>query len=93
MDLVAGKNGWSNSISWILLLEDLTIIRHFSGKELAVTTGLGFQEEEKLLSLAEELNSKNAAYNPACGRIAGIRCNYFCLERRSEKEGRIRRYS
>ena len=61
MDLVAGKNGWSNSISWILLLEDLTIIRHFSGKELAVTTGLGFQEEEKLLSLAEELNSKNAA--------------------------------
>ena len=46
MKLEAGEKGWSNSISWLLMLEDLTIIQNFSGKELAVTTGLGFQTEE-----------------------------------------------
>ena len=61
MKLEAGRNAWSNSISWILLLEDVTIIRNFSGKELAVTTGLGFQTEEKLLRLAECLCEQNAA--------------------------------
>ena len=40
MKLVAGEKGWSNSISWLLMLEDLTIIQNFSGKELAVTSGV-----------------------------------------------------
>ena len=40
MELVAGKAGWSNSISWMLLLEDFTILKALSGKELAVTTFL-----------------------------------------------------
>ena len=43
MKLIAGKGGWSNSISWLLMVEDLTIVQRFSGKELAVTTCLGFQ--------------------------------------------------
>ena len=34
MEFIAGRNGWSNSISWLLMLEDLTIIQHFTGKEL-----------------------------------------------------------
>jgi len=55
MKLVAGKNGWSNSISWIIMIEDLTIISNFSGKELAVTTGLGFQTEERLMELVSSL--------------------------------------
>ena len=55
MKLVAGENGWSNSISWIIMIEDLTIISNFSGKELAVTTGLGFQTEERLLELVSSL--------------------------------------
>ena len=42
MELVAGQNGWANSISWVLMLEDLATINHFAGKELVVTTGLGF---------------------------------------------------
>ena len=61
MKLIAGKGGWSNSVSWILLLEELTIIRHFSGKELAVTTGLGFQSEESMKQLVHDLAEHNSA--------------------------------
>lgn len=55
MDFIAGKRGWSNSISWVLMMEDAAIVRNFAGKELAVTTGLGFDTEEKLLALAKKL--------------------------------------
>ncbi|MCR5467996.1 MAG: PucR family transcriptional regulator ligand-binding domain-containing protein [Lachnospiraceae bacterium] len=61
MKLVAGNNGWANSISWLMMVEDLTIISNFSGKELAVTTCLGFQEEKKLLDLVMNLESHHAA--------------------------------
>ena len=44
MKFLAGQNGWANSISWVHLLEDTTIIQNFWGKELAVTTGLGFPQ-------------------------------------------------
>ena len=43
LKLLAGKNGCANTISWIHLIEDTTIIQQLWGKELAVTTGLGFQ--------------------------------------------------
>ena len=55
MELVAGQNGWSNSINWIIMIEDLTIISNFSGKELAVTTGLGFKTEDRLMKLVRSL--------------------------------------
>lgn len=55
MKLIAGGNGWSNSISWVLMLEDTEIIRNFAGKELAVTTGLGFPTLEKQMELVEKL--------------------------------------
>ena len=55
MEFIAGKRGWSNSISWVLMMEDTAITRNFAGKELAVTTGLGFDTEEKLLGLARKL--------------------------------------
>ena len=61
MKMIAGNSGWSNSISWLLMLEDLTIIQNFSGKELAVTTGLGFQREEDMLELVEELSTHNSS--------------------------------
>lgn len=61
MELVAGRGGWSNSISWLLMLEDTTIINNFSGKELAVTTGLGFQNEGALLHLVEELERHHSS--------------------------------
>ena len=61
MKMIAGAGGWSNSISWLLMLEDLIIIQNFTGKELAITTGLGFQEEEAMLELVEGLYTHNAS--------------------------------
>ncbi len=61
MQMAAGNEGWSNSISWLLMLEDVTIIHNFSGKELAVTTGLGFPTEEALLELVRLLIQQNAS--------------------------------
>ena len=61
MELVAGKNGWSNSISWVLMLEDLATINHFAGKELVVTTGLGFSTDEKWVNLAKKLLDNHAS--------------------------------
>ncbi|SFG49098.1 PucR C-terminal helix-turn-helix domain-containing protein [Lachnospiraceae bacterium C7] len=53
--MIAGKNGWSNSISWIHMLEDTVTVQNFWGKELAVTTGLGFRTPEALMELAKEM--------------------------------------
>ena len=61
MSMIAGREGWSNSISWVLMVEDYTILRNFVGKELAVTTGMGFDNEEKLLSLIRILSERHAA--------------------------------
>lgn len=61
MKLIAGQRGWSNSISWLLMVEDLTIVQRFTGKELAVTTGLGFQKEENLHRLMAELVRQQAS--------------------------------
>ena len=61
MELIGGSRGWSNSISWIVLTEDITILENFKGKDLAVTTGLGFHTEEKLMGLVRELVVRHAA--------------------------------
>lgn len=61
MELIAGQNGWSNSISWALMLEDIATINHFTGKELVVTTGLGFNTDEKWLRLAKRLTDNHAS--------------------------------
>ncbi|MCR5255121.1 MAG: PucR family transcriptional regulator ligand-binding domain-containing protein [Acetatifactor sp.] len=61
MELVAGRNGWANSISWLLMVEDTTITKSFLGKELAVTTGLGFNTTQKLLELVKILDKHHGA--------------------------------
>ncbi len=61
MEFIAGRQGWSNSISWVHMLEDTIIIKHFWGKELAVTTGLGFDTLEKLQKLITDLIRCHAA--------------------------------
>lgn len=61
MKFLAGQNGWANSISWVHLLEDTTIIQNFWGKELAVTTGLGFPQKEDWMNLARLLNRYHAS--------------------------------
>ena len=61
LKLLAGKRGIKNSISWVHLIEDTTIIHQFWGNELAVTTGLGFKSEERLLELVELLIEHHGA--------------------------------
>ena len=61
MEMLGGHNGWSNSISWILLIEDNVILKDFTGRDLAVTTGFGFDTEEKLLKLVEGLVAMHAS--------------------------------
>lgn len=61
MELRAGRNGWANSISWLLMVEDTTIIQNFKGKELAVTLGTGMDSETQLLELASLLDEHHAA--------------------------------
>lgn len=55
LKLLAGQLGCANAISWVHLIEDTTIIRQLWGKELAVTTGLGFQDDGALLNLVQKL--------------------------------------
>lgn len=55
LNLLAGQLGCANAISWVHLIEDTIIIRQLWGKELAVTTGLGFQEEGALMNLVQKL--------------------------------------
>ncbi len=61
MELIGGKKGWSNSINWLLMLEDVNVTKHFAGKELAVTTGIGFSSTEKLKELVQALLDSHAA--------------------------------
>ncbi|MEG0276688.1 MAG: PucR family transcriptional regulator ligand-binding domain-containing protein [Coprobacillus sp.] len=53
LTLLAGKNGCANVISWVHMIEDTTIIQQLWGKELAVTTGLGFQSHDALFHFIE----------------------------------------
>ena len=48
LKLLAGHGGCSNAMSWVHMIEDTTIIQQLWGKELAVTTGLGFQSHDAL---------------------------------------------
>ena len=48
LKLLAGQEGCSNTMSWVHMIEDTKIIQQLWGKELAVTTGLGFQSHDAL---------------------------------------------
>ena len=58
--LLAGQEGCSNTISWVHMIEDTTIIQQLWGKELVVTTGHGFQSEEELFMLIKCLIKYNS---------------------------------
>lgn len=55
LELLAGKGGCSNAMTWVQMVEDKTILQQLWGKELVVTTGLGFQSQEKLKEFIELL--------------------------------------
>ena len=60
LKLLAGQEGCSNTISWVHMIEDTTIIQQLWGKELVVTTGHGFQSEEELFMLIKYLIKYNS---------------------------------
>lgn len=53
LKLLTENNGCSNAISWVHMIEDTTIIQQLWGKELAVTTGLGFQTHDSLMNFIQ----------------------------------------
>lgn len=53
LKLLAGKKGCGNAMSWVHMIEDTTIIQQLWGKELAVTTGLGFQSHDALMDFVQ----------------------------------------
>lgn len=55
LTLLCGEKGCAKQMSWVHLIEDTTTIQQLWGKELIVTSGLGFQKEEALLKLVEYL--------------------------------------
>ena len=55
MTLLAGEDGCSNAMTWVQMVEDKTILQQLWGKELVVTTGLGFQSQKKLKEFIEQL--------------------------------------
>ncbi|SFB17185.1 PucR C-terminal helix-turn-helix domain-containing protein [Acetitomaculum ruminis DSM 5522] len=61
MELIAGMSGWANSISWLLMVENTTITKSFMGKELVVTTGLGFDTTKKIIDLIDILHKHHGA--------------------------------
>ena len=55
LKLIAGKNGCANAMTWVQMVEDKTILQQLWGKELVVTTGLGFQKPGSLMELVQSL--------------------------------------
>lgn len=55
LKLIAGENGCANAITWVQMVEDKTILQQLWGKELVVTTGLGFQDTDSLMEFVQLL--------------------------------------
>ena len=65
--LLAGKKGNNRNVSWVHVIEDVTIIRNFWGNELAVTLGINIHSEQDLLKIIDQLIEHRA-----CGLIINI---------------------
>ena len=48
LTLLCGQKGCANAMSWVHLIEDTTTIQQLWGKELIVTSGLGFPSLETI---------------------------------------------
>lgn len=60
LNLMAGKGGLDNIISWVHLIEDVSTTDFIRGNELIITTGLGYQSESWLEVFITDLIDKNA---------------------------------
>lgn len=60
LQLVAGKAGIWNIVSWIHLVEDVQVADFLKGQELVVITGIGRPDEEQLLEYTRRLYKNEA---------------------------------
>lgn len=55
MNLVAGRNGLTNLVQWVHIIEDLNVSAFLHGKELVFTAGILNDEKDWLLKFAHKL--------------------------------------
>lgn len=61
LKLMAGETGLGNVVSWVHYMEDIKTTSFIRGHELIITTGMGYDGEEWLLTLVRDLYAQNAA--------------------------------
>jgi hypothetical protein len=60
LELLAGREGLKNTVSWVHLIEDVTTTDFIRGSELIITTGLGIKDEYWLEHFIESLSIQRA---------------------------------
>ncbi|MGB8453423.1 MAG: PucR family transcriptional regulator ligand-binding domain-containing protein [Anaerocolumna sp.] len=60
LELLAGREGLENTVSWFHLIEDVTTTDFIRGNELIITTGLGVKDEYWLEHFIENLSMQGA---------------------------------
>lgn len=59
--LVAGRNGFSNPVEWVHMVDNTEIADFLVGGEVAFTTGIGVKEDMTLLDLVERVYKNHAS--------------------------------
>lgn len=59
--LVAGKNGYSNPVEWVHMVESVEIADFLVGGEVAFTTGIGIRGDVNLIELVESVYQNRAS--------------------------------
>lgn len=59
--LVAGKNGLTNAVEWVHMVDTTEIADFLSGGEIAFTTGIGVGEKMSLLALVDRVYKNHAS--------------------------------
>ena len=59
--LVAGKNGLTNAVEWVHMVDTTEIADFLSGGEIAFTTGIGVSEKMSLLALVDRVYKNHAS--------------------------------
>lgn len=61
MKLIAGKEGLSNYVRWVHLIENADVSPFLHGNEMVFITGVGINSESRLMTFVEELTAKRCS--------------------------------
>lgn len=61
ISLVAGRNGISNRVSWVHMVESIEATKFLVGGEVVIVTGIGLRGDNELSELVKQLYEKNVA--------------------------------